>query len=176
MDMTASIIPKSDQLDAVDLLTGPRTFTIERVSRHTAEQPFNFHLEGFPRVWRPGLSMRRVITAAWGIETEVYTGRRVTLFCDMSVMFGGVAVGGTRISHMSGIDKPLKVPALAGRKGAIFTVLPLAEVKARDWLHELDLAGDDIDALAALGQAASTAHAPEVAAIAARYNELKGTP
>ena len=30
-------------------------------------------------------------------------------------------------------------------------------------------------ALAALGQAASTARAPEVAAIATRYNELKGT-
>ena len=33
----------------------------------------------------------------------------------------------------------------------------------------------DMAALAALGQAASTARAPEVAAIAARYNELKGT-
>ena len=31
------------------------------------------------------------------------------------------------------------------------------------------------DAARNLGQAASTAHAPEVAAIAARYNELKGT-
>ena len=174
MDMTESVIPKSDQLDAVDLLTGPRTFTIERVSENAGAQPFNFHLEGFPRVWRPGKSMRRVIIAAWGAKRSAYPGHRVTLFCDLTVQFSGVAVGGTRISHMSGIDKPLNVPVLAGRKGAIFTVLPLAEVKARDWLHELDLAGDDMAALAALGQAASTAHAPEVAAIAARYNELKG--
>ena len=50
MNLTDSIAPKSDQLDAVDLLSGPRTFTIERVSTHNAEQPFNFHLAEFPRV------------------------------------------------------------------------------------------------------------------------------
>lgn len=126
MNLTESIAPKSDQLDAVDLLSGPRTFTIERISEHNAEQPFNFHLAGFPRVWRPGKSMRRVIVAAWGASADKYVGQRVTLFCDPSVQFGGDAVGGTRISHMSGIDKPLKVPLLIKRgKSAMFTVQPL---------------------------------------------------
>ena len=69
LDMTESLAAKSDQLDAVDLLSGPRTFTIESVSKHNAEQPFNFHLTDFPRVWRPGKSMRRVIAAAWGAKT-----------------------------------------------------------------------------------------------------------
>jgi hypothetical protein len=110
MDLTESIAPKSDQLDAVDLLSGPRTFTIEKVSKHNAEQPFNFHLAEFPRVWRPGKSMRRVIVAAWGSTSDKYLGQRVTLYCDPQVQFGGDMVGGTRISHMSGIDKPLKVP------------------------------------------------------------------
>ena len=49
MNLTDSIAPKSDQLDAVDLLSGPRTFTIERVSTHNAEQPFNFHLADLDR-------------------------------------------------------------------------------------------------------------------------------
>lgn len=128
MDMTESIAPKSDQLDAVDLLSGPRTFTIEKVSEHNSEQPFNFHLAEFPRVWRPGKSMRRVIVAAWGPDATKYAGQRVTLFCDGSVQFGGDVVGGTRISHMSGIDKPLKVPLLVKRgKSALFTVQPLPD-------------------------------------------------
>jgi hypothetical protein len=128
LDMTESLAPKSDQLDAVDLVGGPRTFTIEKVTRHNVEQPFNFHLAGFPRVWRPGKSMRRIIAAAWGPDASKYAGRRVTLFCDNSVEFGGAAVGGSRISHMSGIDKPLKVPLLVKKgRSAIFTVQPLPD-------------------------------------------------
>jgi hypothetical protein len=127
LDMTDSLAPKSDQLDAVDLLSGPRTFTIEKVSKGNPEQPFNFHLAEFPRVWRPGKSMRRVIVAAWGGKTSAYAGQSVTLYCDPSVQFGGDTVGGTRISHMTGIDKPLKVPLLIKRgKSAVFTVQPLA--------------------------------------------------
>ena len=30
MDITETIAPRSDQLNAEDLLTGPRTFTVER--------------------------------------------------------------------------------------------------------------------------------------------------
>jgi hypothetical protein len=131
LDMTESLAPKSDQLDAVDLLSGPRTFTIENVTGHNAEQPFNFHLAGFPRVWRPGKSMRRVIAAAWGGKTSKYIGQRITLYCDNSVEFGGAAVGGSRISHMSGIDKPLKVPLLIKKgRSAIFTVQPLPDAPA----------------------------------------------
>jgi hypothetical protein len=131
LDMTESLAPKSDQLDAVDLLGGPRTFTIERVSKNNPEQPFNFHLEGFPRVWRPGLSMRRVIVKAWGGKASAYVGQSVTLYCDPSVEFGGSQVGGTRISHMTGIDKPLKVPLLIKRgKSAMFTVQPLKDAPA----------------------------------------------
>lgn len=167
--MTASIAPKSDQLDAVDLLSGPRTFTIERVSEHNSEQPFNFHLAGFPRVWRPGKSMRRVIVAAWGPDATKYAGQRVTLYCDSSVQFGGEVVGGSRISHMSGIDKPLKVPLLIKKgRSAVFTVQPLKEAApapARDWLAEAGQTGGDIDLLRALYKAAASAGAtPDVLA------------
>jgi hypothetical protein len=165
MDMTDSIAPKSDQLDAVDLLSGPRTFTIERVSKNNAEQPFNFHLAEFPRVWRPGKSMRRVIVAAWGPDADKYAGHRVTLFCDPSVQFGGEMVGGTRISHMTGIDKPLKVPLLIKRgKSAMFIVQPLpnaAPVPKRDFMLEAEQANGDVDLLRALWKAASAAKEPQ---------------
>lgn len=170
MDLTESIAPKSDQLDAIDLISGPRTFTIEKVTTHNAEQPFNFHLIEFPRVWRPGKSMRRVIVAAWGATTDLYVGQRVTLYCDPNVDFGGVAVGGTRISHMSGITEPLKVPLLIKRgKSAMFTVQPLPP---RDWNKDLKLAGTNIDAVILLGKAAKLAGADSTD-ITARYNELK---
>lgn len=163
LDMTESLAPKSDQLDAVDLVAGPRTFTIENVTKHNNEQPFNFHLAGFPRVWRPGLSMRRVIAKAWGSKASAYIGQSVTLFCDPTVQFGNEAVGGTRISHMTGIDKPLKVPLLIKKgRSAVFTVQPLAApAPARDFLAEAELAGGDEGSLRALWVAAQQAGAPQ---------------
>jgi len=163
LDMTESLAPKSDQLDAVDLVAGPRTFTIENVTKHNNEQPFNFHLAGFPRVWRPGLSMRRVIAKAWGSKASAYIGQSVTLFCDPTVQFGNEAVGGTRISHMTGIDKPLKVPLLIKKgRSAVFTVQPLAApAPARDFLAEAELAGGDEGSLRALWLAAQQAGAAQ---------------
>lgn len=128
MDISDTIAPNSDQLDAIDLVSGPRTFTITKVDRGNAEQPVQIHLDEFPRPWRPGKSMRRVLVAAWGPDAAQYVGRRVTLYCDATVKFGGEAVGGTRISHMSDLpgNKRLSVPLLISRgKSAMFTVEPL---------------------------------------------------
>jgi hypothetical protein len=52
----------------------------------------------------------------------------VTLYCDESVRFGNDVVGGTRISHLSHLDKPKSIPLLVSRgKSATFRVQPLAE-------------------------------------------------
>ena len=129
MDISDTLAPKSDQLDAVDLIGNPRTFTITDVSKGNAEQPVNIHLAEFPRVWRPGKSMRRVLAACWGTDAKVWIGRRVTLYCDESVRFGNDVVGGTRISHLSHIDKPRSIPLLVKRgKSATWTVEPLPEL------------------------------------------------
>src|SRR5699024_6986628 len=89
MDLTESIAPKSDQINAEDLLSGPRTFTIEKVTAGSAEQPVNVHLREFPgRPYRPSKSMRRVMVAAWGSDASAYTGRRITLYRDPEVTFG----------------------------------------------------------------------------------------
>lgn len=131
LDISDTLAPNSDQLDAVDLLGGPRTFTIEKVSRGNAEQPVNVHLAEFPRVWRPGKSMRRVLASCWGTDASVWVGRRVTLYCDGAVEFGGKAVGGTRISHLSHLDRPRKIPLLVTRgRSATFTVQPLTDTPA----------------------------------------------
>jgi hypothetical protein len=133
MDISDTLAPNSDQLDAVDLLSGPRTFMIKSVAKGDAEQPVNIHLSDFPRPWRPGKSMRRVLVACWGPDAGTYVGRRVTLYCDPDVVFGGQAVGGTRIAALSHIDKPKKIPLLVSRgKSAIFVVKPLADLKVVD--------------------------------------------
>jgi hypothetical protein len=155
LDLTDTIAADSDQLDAVDLLSGARTFTIEKVGANNAEQPVNIKLVEFPRVWRPGKSMRRVLVACWGPDASKYVGRRVTLYCDPDVRFGGQAVGGTRISHLSHIDKPAKVALLIARgKSAIFVVQPLVETSPApeqvDWVTELAEAAGDVVALKAL--------------------------
>jgi len=162
MDMSASIAPKSDQLDAIELVAGPQTFTIAKVAQNNAEQPWNFHLAEFPRPWRPGKSMLRVMAAAWGLDGNKYVGHRVTLYCDPTVQFGNDTVGGTRISHMTGIDKPLKVPLLIKRgKSAVFTVQPLPDAKpARDFLAEAEAANGDKATLRALWTAAKAAGEP----------------
>lgn len=133
MDISDTLQPNSDQLDAIELVSGPRIFLIESVSRGNAEQPVNIHFADFPRPWRPGKSMRRVLVACWGADAAQYVGRRVELFCDTEVVFGGKAVGGTRVSRLSHIDKKKSVPLLVARgKSAMFTVEPLPDAAPVD--------------------------------------------
>jgi hypothetical protein len=131
MDIGDTIAPDSQQLDAVDLLSGPRIFTITEVVKGNAEQPVQVRFAEFDRPWRPGKSMRRVLVSAWGSDASAYVGRQVELFCDPEVMFGGQKVAGTRISRLSHIDKRLQVPLLVSRgKSAVYVVQPLSPAAA----------------------------------------------
>ena len=117
MDLTDSIAPKSDQLNAEDLIAGPRTFTIAGVREGSHEQPVNIDLVELPgRAYRPSKSMRRVFVAAWGKETAPYAGRQFTVYRDPEVKFGGEKVGGIKISHLSHIDERLSI-ALTVKRG-----------------------------------------------------------
>lgn len=132
MDITNALAPKSDQLDAVDLLgSPPRVFTITDVSEGNAEQPVNIRLAEFPRVWRPSKGMLRVLAHCWGKETKVWAGRQVELYCDPDVMFGPDRVGGVRISRLSHIAKRTSVPMIVKRgKGGSWNVDPLPDAPA----------------------------------------------
>ena len=101
-----TIEPKSDQLNYDDLLTGPITVTVVSVKRSTSQdQPIDIHIDGH-RPYRPCKSMRRVLISAWGDKGADWIGKSMTLYGDPSVKFGGIAVGGIRISHLSDIDSP----------------------------------------------------------------------
>ena len=129
MDLTASIIPKSDQINADDLMAGPITATIEDVRSGSAEQPVDVILKEYPgRAYRPSKSMRRVLVSAWGKEGADYIGKRLTLFRNPDIAFGGIKLGGVEIAAMSDLEKPLTVALTTTRsKRKNFTVKPLTE-------------------------------------------------
>lgn len=128
-NMRTTIEPKSDQLNA-DFLIGGKSITIKVtcVDICTGDQPVSIHYEGENgRPYKPCKSMRRVLVHVWGADESAYVGRSMTLYCDEKVQFGGLAVGGIRISHMSHIDKDVPM-ALTVTRGTrkLYTVKPLA--------------------------------------------------
>lgn len=119
MDMRPTITPKSDQLNADDLIAGPRTVTITAVKAApgSAEQPVAVYFEGDNgKPYMPCKSMRRVMVAVWGPDASQYAGRAMTLYRDPEVTWGGMAVGGIRISHMSGMDREMVLALTATKK------------------------------------------------------------
>lgn len=132
-DLRGTIVPKSDQLNAEQLLGGPMTVTITDVRMGASEeQPVVVHYEGEAgRPYKPCKTMRKLLIHAWGADGRVWIGRSMTLYCDPDVKFGGEAVGGIRISHMSDIKGALQVSLTSTRgKKAKYRVERLAAAPA----------------------------------------------
>ena len=128
IDMGAFVAPKSDQLNADDLIAGPRTVRITKVTgTGNSDQPVAVHFEGDDgKPYKPCKSMRRVMIAAWGRETVQYVGRALTIYRDPKVAFGGMEVGGVRISHMSHIERRNEIALTVTKaKRAPYRVEPL---------------------------------------------------
>lgn len=180
--------PRSDQWNGDDFVGGPRTFTIAGVKPGKAEQKYDIDLiEGEGRVWRPPPTVVRILIAAWGEESDVWIGRRVTLKFDPTIQFGPERVGGIRISHLSHIGKTMKLASTVKRgKKAPVTIEPLPDVAPA-----APSASDDITrAITAINAATDTTkldaiekHArslgihetPEIqGALIAKHGELEG--
>lgn len=136
IDMSRFVEAKSDQLNADDLIGSPRTITVTRVTGNDGDQPISIHYEGDNgKPFKPCKTIRRVLLAVWGRNAADYVGRSMTLYRDDAVTFGGLNVGGIRISHMSHIDKKTVVVVMKtkGKKAGI-EISPLAEAPASpDW-------------------------------------------
>lgn len=132
-DVSEAIKPKSDQLNAEDLLGTTITARIVKVEVKTGDQPISVWLSGHQRPWKPCKSMGRVMAVAWGRDSKAWIDKSVTLFCDPDVTWAGVKVGGIRISHLSGISHSIDMSLTASRgKRKPYRVDPLvvAEPKA----------------------------------------------
>lgn len=163
--MSQTIQAKSDQLNSDDLISGPITITITAVNINvnTEQQPVSISFTGDNnKPWKPSKSMRRVLVLKWGDDEDKYIGRHLTLFRDPTIKFGGEAVGGIIISHMSNMDnadrflltssrgakKPLKVEHLL-----IKTPEQMAEDKlnrAKTWVSQSKLEISELDSAEAI--------------------------
>jgi hypothetical protein len=126
-DMTSVIVPKSDQINADDLIGRTMTIAIRDVQiKGGQEQPVSIFFEGSEKAFRPCKSMSRVLVAGWGADAKEYVGRSLTLYRDPTVKWGGLEVGGIRISHMSHLEAPMTM-ALTATKGSRkpYTVKPI---------------------------------------------------
>jgi hypothetical protein len=123
-DMLRVIEPKSDQINYEDMLAGPITITITGVNvKQGAEQPVSVSFEGSGKVYRPCKSMSKVMVKVWGSDSKAFVGHSMTLYGDPKVKWGGMEVGGIRISHMTGLSSPM--------------ALALAETKTKRLIHQV---------------------------------------
>lgn len=110
-DLSKTIIAKSDQMNADDLVK-PMTIKITEVREGKSEdQPIVIRFEGDGgKPFKPCKTVRRVLCRAWGTDGQAYVGRSMTVFNDPAVMWGGQPVGGVRVSHVSDIDEDMTIP------------------------------------------------------------------
>jgi len=104
-DLRGTITPRSDQINFEDVQSSSITATIKAIRAGNSEQPVFIDLEGFEgRPYKPSKSMRRVLIGGWGSDGHSWVGRSLTLVGDSAVKFGGVAVGGIKVSAMSDVE------------------------------------------------------------------------
>jgi len=134
MDLSKTIIPKSDQLNADDLISGSKIIKIRDIKGGNDDaQPVAIYFYGDNnKPFKPCKSMRRVLVQLWGADGLQFIGKRMTLFRDDTVKWAGVDIGGIRISHVSHIKEATRVlvtTAKNKRTPMTIEVLPLVELK-----------------------------------------------
>ncbi len=124
-DLSSTIVAKSDQLNADDLME-PITITVTRVDKVSAkDQPVHIHSDG-RQPFKPCLTMRRMLISAWGKYKDEWVGRSMVVYCDPEVMWAGKEQGGIRVSHVSDIAQPVsKMLAVTRGRKKLFTLLPM---------------------------------------------------
>ena len=129
MDLSKTIEPKSDQMNAEDFIgKGSKTIIITKVTGNDdGQQPVSIYYEGDGgKPYKPCKTCRRILVSVWGADGGKYAGRSLTLYRDANVKFGGIDVGGIRISHMSDIDAPVTMALSVSKANKKpFTVHPL---------------------------------------------------
>ena len=118
--------PKSDQLNADDLVISSKTGVISSIKMTIEEQGTSIWLDGGKKPWKPCKGMVNVMVQVWGNDWKGWAGKSLTLFREKTVVYAGKEVGGIQISHMSDIPKAVKIP-ITLRRGTknILTIKPL---------------------------------------------------
>lgn len=131
-DLRATVVPRSDQINYEDVQSQNITAVIKSVRAGNSEQPVLIDLEGFDgRPYKPSKSMRRVLIGGWGANGHSWVGKSLTLYGDPSVKFGGVAVGGIKISAMSDIEADMGLMLTVSRGKRVEHHVKKLEVQQR---------------------------------------------
>ncbi|WP_367126156.1 hypothetical protein [Ralstonia sp. CP] len=179
-DLRGTIVPKSDQLNAEQLLAGDMTITVTDVRMGSEDQPVILHYENDQgRPYKPCKTMRKLLIFAWGEDGRRWIGKSMTLYNDQQVRFGGMTVGGIRISHLSHIDREISVSLTATKgKKAQHNILPLEITTLDDVLKAIAAATDRNGMNAAKAKAMKLTSENDVQqaqdAYNARMRELRG--
>lgn len=155
IDISAALLSKSDQLNAEDLLAGPRTIRITNVSKVVEKDKDGRRVDkiwieydgGEGRPWKLSKTAARMLAACWGNDAGRWIGLSCTVYNDESVVFGGQKTGGIRVSHVEGITAPrtLNLTVTRGKKKE-YTIQPLTvekKTKADAWRERLMAVASD---------------------------------
>jgi len=128
-ELLDSIAPKSDQLNADDLIGRNLTVKITDVVIKGGEQPVWVYYDGCNnKPYKPSKGMRRGMIVCWGAQNkgQDWKGKTMTLTRNEDVLWQGKPTGGIQISHASDIDKPVTFMLTVSRSKRIpFTINPL---------------------------------------------------
>jgi hypothetical protein len=137
-DVSDTILSKSDQLNADDLLSGDITVKIIGVNRCHQDQPIAIAISGGHQPFKPCKTVRRILVAAWGKDAANWIGQSMTLYRDANVKWAGENVGGIRVKALTGIKGPLTLSLAESRKSkAKITIQPLANI-ITEWSAKID--------------------------------------
>ena len=111
LDISHTILTKSDQLNADDLIGNNMILNVTGVKLlNSDDQPIVIDYEGGEgRPYKPCKSMRKVLAGLWGVDANQWIGRTMSVYNDPNVKWSGKEVGGIRICGLSHIDKAKSV-------------------------------------------------------------------
>ena len=155
-DVTQATQARSDQTNADDLIAGPLTVTITGEDFDASrEQPLWLYLDNDQeRPWKPCKTVIRLLVCLYGKESTDYIGKRLTIYRDSEVTYGGSKLGGIRISHASGIAETRRYMLAKTRgKKQEHVIQPLTDEVAKpaaktwsDWFTTADITADQLKA------------------------------
>lgn len=134
-DISHTLIAKSDQLNAADIIGTEKLLTVTKVDvKRGGDQPVIIHYEGENgRPWKPCLTVRRILAALWTTDSEKWVGQTVAVHNDPTVVYAGEEHGGIRPHAATGIETTqiIKLKEKRGPKPKTFEIKPLRLEKSQ---------------------------------------------
>jgi hypothetical protein len=126
-----ALAPKSDQLNADDLIATNKTIVISGVNINLGSEQkiiINYHGDN-GKPWKPSKGMGRVLTEILGGDPDQWTGQTVELFRNKEIRFGKEKCGGIQICGMSAVHNvtTLLITTSKGKKSSI-TINPISSL------------------------------------------------